>query len=232
VPKSECCPAPPDDSIFGGYIHLSWHVQTGGSSLVLTNDHTFTGAYGIIGEHSDCTLVIADAKVLTSELAGDSGGISGSLTIESDGGSAVLVNEGRVIAHEPTVSADGILVIDESVQFDDGVGATWEIGGVDVQLVFNAEATDLEGDFIHTVLVGAGTFVINEDIRTCGSYIRNCCDGKFDLASGKTFEFVTYDDGPNDCEPKHTESGTLQCGSNYALINADVGSANNDCQDD
>jgi hypothetical protein len=233
LPASECCPAGlPDHNVFNGHLILEHSLAFGGSRLVLENTHNIHGtSRHIIGWHSDCAIEIADGKTVTSDLAGSGGFIGGSLTIESPG-SAVLVNEGGVRAYKPLVAADGFLVIDASVQIDDAAGAFWEVAGVDVSLEFNTEATDLEGDFIHTINLGAGTFVINEDISTCGAYIRNCCDGKFDIASGKVFEFITYEEGPKFCDPVHSGTGTATCDVNYRYIDADVGSIDDDCEDD
>lgn len=201
------CPSH-DNHTFDGVLRLCWSANNP-SSLVLENSHVFGGAHGITSEHSSCTIEIENAETLTNQIIGDSGEIFGALTIKATSGSATFINEGRLVASSPVIGSDDLIDLDSSIEIDDSSDGTWEVAGDDAELIFNSEATDLSGDFIH-VINKAGTFRFNENIRTCGSYERLCCDGGFAFGTSKKFEFITYEDGVLDCAAVHEDHNWLQ----------------------
>jgi hypothetical protein len=181
-------PSGADNSVVDGTLAIQGSSTTDAVLRFATATHKVSGGGKITGQQTDHALIkIAAGKRLYNQLAASGKGIRGSMTIlsESNLTKGELTNEGLIECGDEN---NARLVLAADTTLADVSGAIWSVNACKGELVFNEPATTLVGDFVTGSQ--SGTFEINQNVKTCGSYSRG--GGGVNVASGKTFKYAYF----------------------------------------
>jgi hypothetical protein len=200
-------PTGADNSIVDGSIVLDVNAyDTKGGSLIFSNDHTLTGSgrvRGVGSANATPTIVIGASQHLWNQIHSSDGssGIIGSLTIKTAGTSAPsqghLINDGGTVSVGYNAEHDHHIILTSQLEIGDTSSALWYVNSCKGFMTFNRESISLSGTF-NMDHAHRGTFEINQNIKTCGSYSHV---GVLTIATGMTFKYATYIDYPTCVNP-------------------------------
>ena len=199
-----------------GKIDIGWSTGSPGILKFTDNDQKLVGDGEITGDGAasdpdDLAIIEIDAGIaLTNQLADT--GLTGHLSIKglTGGTNGIFRNEGLVSPGDR-----GIIVLEGTTIIEDISGAEWEVVCTDSRIYFRRDHTDsdkLSGDFVHT---GSGVFYFDEDITTCGTWVRNACGGVEFVNDNEVFRYHNHSSTINCVNPDATHSSS--CSDPYTL---------------